>query len=366
MRIYRRYVVVKIVAIVLLGFSCIAGASSACNNYFKYEIGISHLDTEHLKAIGKYQTRDGHVIFYEEISKPDLIKEANRIDPHGFISNVRRVLGEVAAEFWGAVQVGRYFSFGDVDFINTRLSRFNQKASSTRQIPVRFEIDTSDLFQDAAKQTTQNELFLRKHAKLIVLIGRSGWIRKHDENYHVLANLYVPRLLHLEAQKKSQILVDFLDFLEQRGLRTKEFEPMIQAMIRHRVTDIDLMANAQIAMVYTYRTNDHKQVYVDYMTQRETYDLTNYAQSNLTALDFIKRLVEKYSSNQTSGRFLYRYMSLFLESLTPETQAFYSRSQLLGAVESDLASLTFDNFLYFKNLSQRLAPLSEPVPDFHL
>lgn len=350
----------------LLLFVSAVRANPSCENYYKYEMGISHLDTEHLKAIGRYQTRDGHIMYYEEVSKPDLIKEANRIDPHGFISNVRRVLGEVAAEFWGSVQVGLYFSFGDIDFINSRLSRFNQKASSTRQIPVRFEIDTSNFFQDATKQTTQDELFLRKHAKLIALIGSSGWIRKHDENYHVLANLYVPRSLHLEAQKKSQILVEFIDFLEQRGLRAEELEPMIQAMIRHRVVDIDFMANAHIGMVATYGAKDHKQDYISMMNQRKTHDLSNYVQSHYTAIDFLKRLVAQYPSTQVSRRFVDRYVSLFLESLPVEAQNSYSRSELLSATEGDLASMTFDNFLYFKNLSQRLAPQVEPVPDFHL
>lgn len=366
MRTKMNSVLLKSVACLLLLFSFTVQATSLCQDYFLYKMGLSHLDSEHLKAIGRYQTRDGHVIYYEELSKPDKIKEANRVDPHGFISNARHIFGEMAASFWGSVQVGLYYSFGDIDFINTRISRYNQKASSMKQIPVRFEIDSSETSKNTANNTSPDELYVRKHAKLIALIGRSGWIRKHDENYHVFANIYVPRSFHLEAQKKSQILIQFIDFLEQRGLRDDETSAMIEAMLHHRAIDIDLMANAHVAMVFTYGSADHKKEYIDLMLSRKHSDLTNYTQAHLTAADFLKRIVLKYRPTKISEKFFERYLNIFFESLPDETLAVYLRSEMLGLTESDLASMTFDNFIHLKGLSSRLAPQLEPIPDLHL
>ncbi len=350
------------VVLLIILFSSVLYSSNSCQNYFLYEQGVSALDTPYLKAVGRYASKDGHVIYYEQLGRPNLWEESKRVDPHGFMSNMVRALGEKAAEYWGAVQLGLYFSFADVDFLNMRLSRWNQKASTTRTIPIQFRLDKTQNFQNTEKRTSANERFVTLSSQGIVIVGEAGWIRKHDENYHVASNLYIPRSIHLEAQKKSQILVDFKKFMSKRGLLSEEFQAMFELIFAERAQEIDFAGNVHIAIIYamtrTQREGTIQEEFIQQMLSQPQL-LSQYTHAGKSPYEYLRESLQKLKPEGISSMYIDRIVDIFMvgkDSL---------KSTTFVATEAQLAEMTYENFIYMRTLSERLWGISEPVPEPH-
>lgn len=333
-----------------------AFAAPSCQNYFS-GLDLSTLDTPYLKAVGRYATEKGHIIYYEEQGKPNLMEEGQRIDPHGFIHRNRIGLGDRVASFWGLTQAENYYSFPDIDFLNARVSDFNMKAPSSRSLAIKFELDRSMDFGDAEKKTSNNERYIERHAFGKVVIGESGWIRKHDENYHVLSQMLATHAMHIESQKKSLLLIQFKKRMLEVGYAPETVERFFESILKKRAEEIDLLGNAFVGYVFS---GESREAYVEIMTSLPAPTFLDYVGGNRTASDYLMDAIMtskdpdhiKYGVRFEARKFLLAMLD----------RRSYIRTDFENATEFELASRAYENFEYFKKLSERLEGGEPPLP----
>jgi len=178
-------------------------------NSFPEDITIAHVDWQPGQHGGQLETIKRVGDWWGSTA------QANGFDPQGDPRWFIYMLGEKAATYFGfkVAQNNRYMTIPDAQELNNAFASINEILQSGR---VEFTID--DRFYE---QTVHSlEVYLHQYAQHMALpLATNHPSRSHDLAFH-LVSIFLPNSVKRKAMKLNQIILDFINHVEQKYSET--------------------------------------------------------------------------------------------------------------------------------------------------